>query len=329
MIQKLPQSFTAPRGASLLGTARSLWQSAGMAALYLVMFAACASFIPGFLSWNNMNGLAQLITTVGIVSCGMLFCLASGDFDLSVGSTAALAGIVTVLVIRATNSVTLGIAAGLAAGAAVGLVNGWVVAVLGINALIATLGAMQIVRGLAYVAARNTSVGNTSPLFRRMFGTASLLQIPAPVWVMIACFISFGMLFHKTTFGRNALAIGGNCEAARLAGVATIRIKVLIFTLQGLLAGLAGIVEASQTSYGDPNGAAGLELRVISACVLGGVSLAGGVGTILAVIVGTLIMGTVQNAMNLEGINTNYQYLVSGAILLAAALFDKLKQRWS
>ncbi len=146
---------------------------------------------------------------------------------------------------------------------------------------------------------------------------------------MIGAFVVCGFLLHKTTFGRNTLAIGGNSEAARLAGINTKRTKILIFTLQGALAALAGVVEASQVSLGNPNGSVGLELRVISACVLGGVSLTGGVGTILAVIVGTLIMGTVQNAMDLNGINTNYQYIVSGGILLAAVMFDQLKRRWT
>jgi L-arabinose transport system permease protein len=302
-----------------------------MLVLYLLLFAACSLLFPNFLSWYNMGSLAQLIITVGIVSCGMLFCLAAGDFDLSVGSVAAFAGIIAVVVINHTHSIPLAILAGVAAGAAVGLANGFIVAGLGINALIATLATMQIVRGLAYITSHNTSIGATDPdsRFHHLFGTDALLRVPNPVWLMIACFLVCGLLLHKTTFGRNTLAIGGNTEAARLAGVATVRTKILVFTLQGALAALAGIVEASQSSLGNPNASIGLELRVISACVLGGVSLTGGVGTILAVIVGTLIMGTVQNAMDLHGVDTNKQYLVSGGILLAAVLFDKLKQKWT
>jgi L-arabinose transport system permease protein len=302
-----------------------------MLALYVLLFIACSLLFPNFLSWYNMGSLAQLIIIVGIVSCGMLFCLAAADFDLSVGSVAAFSGIVAVVVVNHTNSVALGILGGLAAGAAVGLVNGFVVAALGINALIATLATMQIVRGLAYIASHNTSIGaiDTGGRFHILFGKAVLLHVPTPVWLMIGCFIVCGFLFHSTTFGRNTLAIGGNIEAARLAGVATARTKILVFTLQGTLAGLAGIVGASQSGLGDPHASIGLELQVIAACVLGGVSLTGGIGTILAVIAGTLIMGTVQNAMDLNGVDTNKQYLVSGGILLAAVLFDKLKQKWT
>ena len=132
---------------------------------------------------------------------------------------------------------------------------------------------------------------------------------------------------NRTIFGRNTLAIGGNAEAARLAGIGVARTKIIIFTLQGMMAGFAGVILASRMTSGQPATAQGLELQVISACVLGGVSLTGGVGTITGVIVGVLIMGTVQNAMNLLNIAPFYQYVASGSILLAAVLFDRLKQR--
>lgn len=304
-----------------------LWDSAGMLALYLLLVVACTALIPRFLSASNLGSLAQLVTSVGIVACGMLFCLASGHFDLSVGSTAAFSGIVAVMVVNATQSAALGIAAGLAAGAVIGFINGFVIAGLRINALITTLATMQIVRGLAYMLSGNTVVGSSSTGFNKLFGSYTLLAIPTPVWLMGGCFLVFGFLLHGTIFGRNTLAIGGNLEAARLAGIPVRRTSIAIFMLQGILAALAGIVEASQLNVADPKASLGLELQVISACVLGGVSMTGGVGTILAVIVGTLIMGTVQNAMNAKSINSNYQYLVSGGILLGAVLYDRLKQR--
>lgn len=137
----------------------------------------------------------------------------------------------------------------------------------------------------------------------------------------------FGFLLNRTTFGRNTLAIGGNKEAARLAGIRVDRIKIIIFTLQGFMAGLAGIVLASRMTSGQPNTSVGLSLDVIAACVLGGVSLTGGVGTMMGTIVGVLIMGTVQNAMNLMNIPTFYQYVARGVILLLAVLFDQFRQR--
>lgn len=307
---------------------RQVWDSAGMLLLLVALFAGCAVFVPNFLSWNNLTGLALSVTTVGIISCTMLFCLAAGDFDLSVGSVLAMAGVLSVVVVNATGSVIIGMLAGIAAGGLIGLANGVVIARLGVNALIATLATMQIVRGLCFIISGGSAIGVTNTNFYTL-GNASPLGLPAPVWIMIGCFVTFGLLLHRTTFGRNTLAIGGNREAALLAGIAVTRTKIIIFTLQGVMAAFAGVIEASQMTSGQPNSGQGLELRVISACVLGGVSLTGGVGTILAVIVGALIMGIVQNAMDLRNVPTFYQYVASGCILLAAVLLDRLKQRRS
>ncbi|MBI3921279.1 MAG: L-arabinose ABC transporter permease AraH [Armatimonadetes bacterium] len=305
---------------------KSLWDSTGMLVVFLVLFALVSVFVRSFLSWENMRGLSLSVATVGIIACTMLFCLASGDFDLSVGSVVALSGVLAVVMVNRTHNVIEGVAAGVLAGGLVGLVNGVVIARLGINALITTLATMQIVRGLSFIVSDGKAVGVEEDGFYTL-GTTSFLGVPTPVWIMIGCFVVFGLLLHKTIFGRNALAIGGNREAAKLAGIAVVRTKIIIFTLQGLMAGFAGVVLASRMSSGQPNTAQGLELQVISACVLGGVSLTGGVGTILAVVVGALIMGTVQNAMNLLNIPTFYQYVASGAILLAAVLLDRVKQR--
>ncbi|MDP9174445.1 MAG: L-arabinose ABC transporter permease AraH [Planctomycetota bacterium] len=305
---------------------REMWDTGGMLLLFLVMFAVCWLAIPNFNSRNNMIGLSESITTVGIVACGMLFCLASGDFDLSVGSTLALSAVASAMAVNYTHSIFLGVVSGMAIGAIVGVFNGVIIAWIGINALITTLATMQIVRGLAYLLPRGKSVSIMQDDFVRL-GSAMFIGVPASVWVMIVCFVFFGLLLHKTVFGRNTLAIGGNREAAQLAGVAVVRTKIIIFAMQGLIAGLAGVVVAAQESLGDPKEGDKLELNVIAACVLGGVSLTGGTGTILAVIVGALIMGTVKNAMNLENIDPFYQYLVSGGILLSAVLLDRLKQR--
>lgn len=303
---------------------REVWDSAGMLLVFVALFAGCAVFVPNFVGRNNMIGLSLSVTTVGIVACTMLFCLAAGDFDLSVGSVLAMSGVVSVVVVNQTGSVVLGMLAGVAAGGMVGLANGFVIAQLGINALITTLATMQIVRGLCFIISGGSAVGVADVSFYTL-GNAMPLGIPSPVWIMLACFVVFGLLLHRTTFGRNTLAIGGNREAARLAGISVTRNKIIIFAMQGLIAGFAGVIEASQMTSGQPTSGQGLELRVISACVLGGVSLTGGVGTILAVIAGALIMGTVQNAMDLQGVPTFYQYVASGGILLAAVLLDRLK----
>jgi len=302
-----------------------LWQRAGMLLVLALLYAGCALCVPHFSSWPNTEGLLLSVATVGMVSCTMLFCLASGNFDLSVGSVVACSGVVAAVVMQRSDSVVVGVIAALASGAFVGLVNGLVVARLSINPLITTLATMQIVRGFAYIASGGKAVSIAHESFFEL-GNAYWLGLPVPVWTCAFFFVVFGLLLSRTVFGRDTLAIGGNEEAARLAGIPVVRTKVAIFVLQGLVAAFAGIVLAARMTSGQPMGSQGLELEVISACVLGGVSLTGGVGTMGAVIAGVLIMGIVQNAMNLLNVEPFWQYVARGLILLGAVLFDRLRQ---
>ncbi len=305
---------------------KRIWDHASILIIYLIMFVILSLTVPYFFSWENMVGLSLAISTVGIVACTMLFCLASGDFDLSVENIVATAGVIAAVVIRGTGNVWLGIMGGILSGGVVGLINGIIIAKLKINALITTLAMSQVVRGLGFIISGGVAVGILTPQFY-VLGNNNFLAIPIPVWIMILCFVGFSTLLNRTTFGRNTMAIGGNREAARLAGIDVDVIKIGIFTIQGFISGLAGVVLASRMTSGQPNSSVGFSLDVISACVLGGVSLSGGIGTMLGVIVGVIIMGTVQNAMNLLNIPTFYQYVVRGIILLLAVLFDQMKQK--
>jgi L-arabinose transport system permease protein len=303
----------------------ALWERAGMLLVLVILFAACSVFVQNFLSVANMQGLLLSVATVGMVSSTMLFCLASGNFDLSVGSVVACAGVLTAMVMNKSGSVALGIAVGLASGAAVGFANGFIVAKVKINALITTLATMEIVRGLAYIVCDGKSVGIAHESFF-VLGNSSWLGLPTPVWFCLVGFVFFGVLLQCTTFGRQTLAIGGNEVASRLAGIPVARTKIIIFTMQGLMAAFAGIVLAARMTSGMPTVSQGFELEVISACVLGGVSLAGGVGSMGFVIAGVLIMGIVQNVMNLRGVEPFYQHVARGGILLGAVGFDRAKQ---
>lgn len=303
-----------------------IWNNFGMLILFAVLFAACCLFIPNFASWINMKGLGLAISLVGTVACGMLFCLACSDLDLSVGSVVACAGVVTAWVMNATDSVFMGISAGLLSGAFFGGINGFFIAVMKNNALIVTLANMQIARGAAYTICGGIPIGIMNERFY-VLGDSDLLGVPTPILLTIACFIIFGLLLSHTVFGRNTLSIGGNEEAARLAGVNVVRTKILIFTMTGIIAAFAGIVLTSRLTSGQPMNAMGLELSAISACVLGGVSLKGGVGRMPTVIAGVLILGTVENAMNLLNISSFTQYIVRGMILLAAINLDQYKQK--
>ncbi len=324
---------TAP--ASKSGGAAALLDRAGMLLILGLLVVVCSLTVPNFASPNNAESVLLQVSTVGIVATTMLFCLASGNFDLSVGTLIPAGGVLCALVLRDTGNLVLALGAALGFGALVGLINGVVVAKGKINPLITTLSTMMMVKGVAFVFADGKSIGIANdavldlanaafPVFHNERGGV-LFQITAPVWICFALFFLFGFLLNRTLFGRNTLAIGGNEEAARLAGIPVDRVKITIFVLQGAIAALAGVLLASRMGIGDPKTAQGIELSIISACVLGGVSLTGGVGRMSYVIAGVFIMGIVENAMNLLSIDSFYQYIVRGAILLSAVLFDRFR----
>ncbi|MDT8999080.1 L-arabinose ABC transporter permease AraH [Paucibacter sp. APW11] len=320
-----PAATTNTRTRPMNKNFRALLDAHSLTLVFLALFAGLGLTVDYFLTLPNMIGLALSVSQIGMVACAMTFCLASRDFDLSIGSTVALAGVLCAVVINRSDSIVLGVAAALAAGAVIGWINGTLIARLRINALIATLATMEIVRGLAFIASGGQAVGIARDEFFEL-GSAFWLGVPAPVWLTALCVLVFGVLLNKTVYGRNTLAIGGNPEAARLAGIPVARLRVQIFLIQGLVAALAGVVLASRITSGQPNAGSGFELNVISACVLGGVSLMGGKASIFGMLIGVLIMGTVQNAMNLLNIDAFYQYVVRGGILLIAVTLDQLKQ---
>ncbi|MBN6065506.1 L-arabinose ABC transporter permease AraH [Aggregatibacter actinomycetemcomitans] len=304
-----------------------IWNSYGMLLIFFVIFIASCIFIPNFATVINMKGLGLAISMSGMVACGMLFCLAAGEIDLSVASVIACAGVVTAVVLNTTQNIFFGISAGLGLGALIGLINGLVIAKLKINSLITTLATMQIARGLGYIISDGKAVGITTEEFFDI-GYESVLGIPLPIIFTIICVAIFGFLLSKTTYGRNTLAIGGNEEASRLAGINVDRTKLIIFVVSGLVSALAGVILAARMTSGQPMTSIGFELVAISACVLGGVSLNGGVAKISFIIAGVLILGTIENAMNLLNISPFAQYVVRGLILLIAVIFDKYKQKF-
>jgi L-arabinose transport system permease protein len=306
-------------------TTHSLLKRAGPLILLIALLAVLSLVVPDFLGVRNLRGLLLSVTLVGTIAATMMLVLAMREVDLSVGSIVALSGVLAAVVMGATGSVALGVAAGLAGGALVGFANGALVAIFKVNSLIVTLAMMEIVRGLAFLASAGESVSIPLQSFYAL-GSGELFGVSWPIWSMLLSFLAFGLILNRTVFGRNILAIGGNPEAARLAGVPITRVRIAVFTLQGLVAALAGIILAARITSGQPNTSIGLELAVISACVLGGVSLSGGIATVGGVIVGVIIMGAAQNALNLLNVPTFYQYVVRGGILLIAVIADRLRQ---
>ena len=321
-------SPSAPQSVAARSRAMRTWDlinKSGIVMMFLILFATLSFTVPDFISTRNIQGLLLSVTLIGSISVTMMLVLALGEVDLSVASIVAFSGVVASMLITQTHSVTLGVTGGVLAGGAVGLVNGVLVARFRINSLIVTLAMMEVVRGLAYINSNGDAVMISEESFFSL-GGGQFLGISYPIWSNIVGFVVFGFLLKKTVFGKNVLAVGGNSEAALLAGLPVTRIKITVFVLQGLVTGFAGVMLASRMSLGDPKTSVGLELGVISACVLGGVSLTGGVATISGVLVGVLIMGSVQDAMSLMNVPTFYQYLIRGGILLLAVLFDQYRR---
>lgn len=303
-----------------------IWDKYGMLLVFVLLFIVCSATIDNFFTWINMKVLGMSVSVVGMVSCGMAFCLICADLDLSVGAVVACAGVVTAWVLRETDSIFLGIIGGLSCGVFFGLLNGFFISIMKNNALIVTLATQQVARGAAYTICGGVPIGIMNENFY-MLGDSDVAGIPTPIILTVICFIIFGLLLSSTVFGRNSLALGGNPEAARLAGVNVVKTKMWIFVLTGLVSAFAGIVLTSRLTSGQPMNSMGLELSAISACVLGGVSLTGGIGKMSTVVAGVLILGTVENAMNLLNIDPFTQYIVRGAILLAAINLDQYKQK--
>lgn len=312
--------------------AKTVWIDFGMIVILLILVIASCFAVPGFASAFNMKSLALAVSMTGMVACTMMLVLASGNFDMSCGAVIACSGVVAAVVINKTSaalgggSVYAGILCALLVGLIVGLINGLVIAYAGINALITTLATMQITRGMGYIIGDGRAVGIVQEGFFKL-GTGSTFGVPNPVYITVLCFIVFGIILEKTAFGRNTLAIGGNQEAANLAGIRVSKHKLILFVVHGLMAAFAGVVLASRMTSGQPMTSQGFELDVISACVLGGISMAGGIASIWFAVAGVLIMGIVQNDMNLLNVPTFYQYVARGAILLLAVIFDRYKQR--
>jgi L-arabinose transport system permease protein len=302
--------------------------------LILAGLAACL-FVPNFFTLPNFIALGLKVAAIGMISCSMMFCLASGDFDLSVGSVAAFAGVGLAMMLKENVALPVAIGAVLLGGGLVGSLNGFVIARLGINALITTLATMQIVRGLAFILPKGQSVGISHPAVLK-FGSFAwppitydgrVIGINSSTWLMIGAFLLFGFLLNRTIFGRNALAIGGNPEAADLAGIPVARHKIIIFAIQGVMAAVAGLAICTQNLIGDPKAAEGLELEVISACVLGGVSLSGGVASMSGVVTGVLLLGLMSKSMDLLQVDSFWQKVATGLVLLAAVILDRVKNR--
>jgi ribose/xylose/arabinose/galactoside ABC-type transport system permease subunit len=286
-----------------------------------------AVYAPQFLSVPNLINIALSIAITGILAVGMTAVILTGGIDLSVGSVAALAGIVaaTVAGSGAPAAVTLAALAALAVGLAVGVFNGVMVARFRVPPFVVTLAMLTICRGLAFVITDGRSISDLPASFG-LFGREVFLRVPVPVWLMLFVFAAGWFVLKRMTFGRYVYAVGGNREAAFLAGVNIKGVTMLVYVLNGLLVGLAGLVLASRLGAGVPNAGNQYELDVIAAVVVGGTSLNGGRGSVIATLWGAVFIGVLNNGLNLAGVDPYMQRIALGAVILLAVLADQLNK---
>jgi ribose transport system permease protein len=310
--------------------ARGLRPTTGLS-LLVIFIALCVIFSllsPYFLTVNNFVNITKTLPVVGIVAIGETLVLLSGGVDLSVGSVAALSGVVTGLFWEQAG-VPIWIAAlmGLAIAGLIGLINGLLVTRLNINPLISTLATFSAVRGLAFVLTNAQMNQLTHPQFQ-LIGRGDILGIPVPFIIMLSLYTIFIFIIRRTPFGRDMYAVGGNPMASRLAGIPTRKYLLIVFILSGILAGIGGLVQASQLAAGAPQAATGMEFTVIAAVVLGGTSLAGGKGTLVGSLIGVFILRTLDNGLILTNVSSYYQEVARGTVLILAVGFDQLRTRW-
>ncbi|AYY79538.1 MULTISPECIES: ribose ABC transporter permease [Proteus] len=294
----------------------------------LLLIVVVSTLSPNFFTLNNIFNILQQTSVNAIMAVGMTLVILTSGIDLSVGSLLALTGAVAASMVGADVNALVAVVGALALGAAIGGVTGIIVAKGKVQAFIATLVMMLLLRGVTRVytdgSPINTGFSDNADLFS-WFGIGRPFGIPTPIWLMMIVFLSAWYLLHHTRLGRYIYALGGNESATRLSGISVDKIKIIVYALCGLLAALASVIEVARLSSAQPMAGNGYELDAIAAVVLGGTSLAGGKGRIIGTLIGALILGFLNNALNLLGISSNYQMIVKAVVILLAVLVDNKK----
>ena len=299
----------------------------GMIGVLIIMIAVFACFSKNFLTVNTLFTILKKVAITGIISVGMTFVLLTGGIDLSVGSISGCTAVTAAILMKNYNlAIPFTLLITLVLALIYGLFNGFCITKLNIPPLIATLGLQISLRGLAYIVTSGLPVFGFNNTFSK-FASGTVLSIPYPVILLAVIFVIGIFLLHKSTIGRHIYGIGGNEEASRLSGINVVRVKLFAYSVSGLLSGIAGLVLLSRTNSGQPSLGSGYEMDAITAVVLGGVSLNGGIGKLPMVIIGVLIMGILSTGMIMCSINDYVQQLVQGLVLILAVAFSQFASK--
>ncbi|WP_253073619.1 ABC transporter permease [Sodalis ligni] len=293
---------------------------------FIVLFVLMVFLSDSFLTFNNLTNVARQVSINAIIAVGMTCAILTGGIDLSVGSVMALSGTVAAGLMITGIPMPLALLAGLAIGGLFGAINGACVAYARMPPIIVTLASMSVARGLALIYTGGYPVSGLPGPFA-FFGRGEVMGIQVPILIMAGIYIiAYAMLNHMS-FGRYVYAIGGNEEAARLSGIRITRYKLLVYIISGITAALAGLVLTSRLMSGQPNAGEGFELDAIAAVVLGGTAITGGKGAIIGTLVGAMMLGILNNGLNLMGVSPYVQNVIKGGIILAAIYISSEKRK--
>ena len=311
----------------------------GKYGIVLILFAMILAFSllsEGFFTTRNIFNIIRQISFMGLIAIGVTMVIITGGIDLGSGSVLALSAVLATSLAQLQTSATLKypglevpvivpIVVALGVGALTGIINGSLIAKFKIPPFIATLGMMTVARGFALIYS-NKPLSQLTPEYN-FIGQGVLFGIPFPVILLLVVAVIIHIMLNNTPFGRYIYALGGNEQAARISGVNTDRVKIGVYTLAGLLSGMAGLVVSSRVGSGQPGQGMGIELDAIAAAVIGGTSLAGGIGTIWGTIVGALIIGVLDNGLILLNVDQYWITIVKGTIIVVAVIIDQRKNR--
>lgn len=301
------------------------WEKVGMPFVLLVLVVFMLIKAPNFGTVSNLFNVARSISISAILAAGMTFVIITTGIDLSVGSTIVVSGCIAVLAAQQGLNPLLAILLGMVIGALIGLINGFLIAYCNLAAFIVTLGTMTFMRGLAYTITGGLPIVDNGLNFRAL-GNGYLFHVPIPFIVMIIVYVVMWIVLDKTKYGSHVYAVGGNAEAARLAGINVKGVLLSVYVIAGLCAGLAGCIFAARVVSAQPTAGDGYEMDAIAAAVLGGTSLMGGKGKIPGTLIGAIIFGVLTTGLVLMNVPFFTQQLVKGIVIIIAVLIDGLKE---
>jgi len=309
-------------------TTKNPWPAQlGLALALVALMGALSLERPNFLTVANLVNLVRQISINGILAVGVTFVLLTGGVDLSLGSVVALTGVIAASFAHPGQATVLApLAMGILAGACCGAANGLVVTRGRVAPFIVTLGTMTSARGLALLISHGRPVSNLGPAFARI-GGGDFAGVPVPIVIFFLVALTAHVFLKNMRLGRRIYAVGGNENAARASGVHVGAVKTIAYVVSGSLAGLAGVVLASRITTGQPNAGIGYELDAIAAVVIGGTSLNGGVGGVGGAVLGALLIGVINNGLDLLNVSSYYQQVIKGLIIVGAVWLDRSKDR--